>query len=107
SCVLMSPLEFLRNPLQWLQAISDFRGTVSGGPNFAYDLCVRKIPPEVRARLDLSHWAVAFNGAEPIREETMARFCDAFAVSGFRREAFVPCYGLAEATLLVTGGKPP
>ncbi len=105
-CVLLSPLEFLKEPLRWLKAISDFGGTVSGGPNFGFDLCVRKIPPEVRRTLDLSRWTVAFNGAEPIRPETLDRFADAFAVSGFSRDAFVPCYGLAEATLLASGGKP-
>jgi amino acid adenylation domain-containing protein len=103
-CVLMSPTAFLQTPFRWLQAISDYRATTSGGPNFAYDLCARKIGPEDRARLDLSGWSVAFNGAEPIFEETMERFAATFAASGFRREAFHPCYGLAEATLLVTAG---
>ena len=106
SCTLLSPLEFLREPLRWLKAIHDHQGTVSGGPNFAYDLCVRKVKPAEREQLDLSRWQVAFNGAEPIRSETIERFCDAFAASGFRKQSFVPCYGLAEATLLVTGGKP-
>src|SRR5512140_2086275 len=105
-CVLLSPLDFLSKPLRWLQAIHDFRGTVSGGPNFAFDLCVRKIPPAEREKLDLSCWQVAFNGAEPIRQETLDRFAEAFGASGFRKEAFVPCYGLAAATLLVSGGKP-
>jgi amino acid adenylation domain-containing protein len=106
SCVLMSPLEFLRNPFRWLQMIHASEATVSGGPNFAYDLCVRKTTPAQRATLDLHRWKVAFNGAEPIRPETLDRFCEAFRETGFRREAFVPCYGLAEATLLVTGGRP-
>jgi amino acid adenylation domain-containing protein len=103
---LMSPADFLRAPLRWLRAISRFRATTSGGPNFAYELCVRKIPPADRAGLDLSEWRVAFNGAEPIRAQTLERFASAFGPSGFRREAFHPCYGLAEATLMVTGGVP-
>src|SRR6185369_11784772 len=105
-CVLMSPVAFLQQPVRWLRAISRFKGTTSGGPNFAYDLCVRRIPPEERAELDLSSWRVAFNGAEPVRVETLERFAEAFAPSGFDRAAFYPCYGLAEATLFVTGGTP-
>ena len=103
-CILMSPLSFLQKPARWLQAISRYRATTSGGPNFAYDLCVRKIGIEERAELDLHSWTVAFNGAEPIRESTIDRFCAAFEPCGFRREAFFPCYGLAEATLFVAGG---
>ena len=103
-CILMSPIHFLQQPWRWLQAISRFHATTSGGPNFAYDLCVRKITPEQRATLDLSSWRVAFNGAEPIHADTLARFAVAFEPCGFRREAFYPCYGLAEATLLVAGG---
>lgn len=102
--VLMSPVAFLQKPLRWLQAIAKYRATISGGPNFAYELCVRKTTPEQRAALDLSSWSLAFNGAEPVRAETIDAFCEAFAVSGFRREAFYPCYGLAESTLMVTGG---
>ena len=102
--VLMSPVAFLQKPLRWLQAISKYRATISGGPNFAYELCVRKTTPEQRATLDLSSWSLAFNGAEPVRAETIDAFCEAFAPSGFRREAFYPCYGLAESTLMVTGG---
>ena len=101
--VLMSPVAFLQKPLRWLQAIAKYRATISGGPNFAYELCVRKTTPEQRAALDLSSWSLAFNGAEPVRAETIKAFSDAFAVSGFRREAFYPCYGLAESTLMVTG----
>jgi acyl-CoA synthetase (AMP-forming)/AMP-acid ligase II len=104
-CVLMSPLSFLQQPFRWLQAISLFGGTTSGGPNFAYELCVRKIQPMQREQLDLSSWRVAFNGAEPVRSETLDRFTSAFAPCGFRREAFYPCYGLAEATLFVAGGE--
>ncbi|MCX7432782.1 MAG: fatty acyl-AMP ligase [Planctomycetia bacterium] len=102
--VLMSPVAFLQKPLRWLQAISKYRASISGGPNFAYELCVRKTTPEQRATLDLSSWTLAFNGAEPVRAETIDAFCEAFAPCGFRREAFYPCYGLAESTLMVTGG---
>lgn len=104
-CILMSPMSFLQRPLQWLQAITRYRATTSGGPNFAYDLCVRKVKAEELETLDLSSWNVAFNGAEPVRQETMDRFGETFAPCGFRREAFSPCYGLAEATLLVTAGR--
>jgi amino acid adenylation domain-containing protein len=104
SCVLMSPMEFLEQPLRWLEAITKFRAHTSGGPNFAYDLCVRRISDEQKAGLDLSSWRIAFNGAEPVRAATLTRFADAFAVSGFRASAFFPCYGLAEATLAVSGG---
>ncbi|WP_437290235.1 amino acid adenylation domain-containing protein [Sorangium sp. So ce406] len=103
-CTLMSPLAFLERPIRWLQAISRFRATTSGGPNFAYDLCARKATREDLAALDLRSWTVAFNGAEPVRAETLDRFAATFAPCGFRREAFYPCYGLAEATLLVSGG---
>jgi acyl-CoA synthetase (AMP-forming)/AMP-acid ligase II len=103
-CVLMSPIAFLQSPKRWLAAITRFRATTSGGPNFAYDLCVRKIAPADRADLDLASWDLAFNGAEPVRPETMARFAEAFAGSGFKTRAFFPCYGLAEATLFVAGG---
>lgn len=102
-CILMSPITFLQNPLFWLRAISHYRATISGGPNFAYELCVRKINPEDRKGLDLSCWERAFNGAEPVRAETLERFSSEFADSGFRKNAFCPCYGLAEATLFVAG----
>ena len=104
-CILFSPLSFLQRPSLWLELITRYRATTSGGPNFAYDLCVRKIPAEERATFDLSSWQVAFNGAEPVRTETLERFSQAFSSAGFRREAFFPCYGLAEATLLVSAGK--
>ncbi len=102
--VLLSPMSFLQKPFRWLQAISRYRCTISGGPNFAYDLCVSKVTPEQRAMLDLSNWRLAFNGAEPVRAETIDRFTEYFAPCGFRREAFYPCYGMAEATLIITGG---
>jgi natural product biosynthesis luciferase-like monooxygenase protein len=104
--VLMSPMAFLQRPIRWPQAVSTFRGTTSGGPSFAYDLAVRRTTPEQRASLDLGGWSVAFNGAEPVRSEVMADFVAAFGPCGFRREAFHPCYGLAEATLLVSAGSP-
>src|SRR5581483_10209488 len=103
-CFLMSPVAFLQKPFRWLQAISRYRAHTSGAPNFAYDLCARKVTPEQCAALDLSCWKVAFNGAEPIRPETLERFTAAFETCGFRREAFYPGYGLAEATLLISGG---
>ncbi len=101
---LISHLFFLQRPIRWLQAISRFQATTSGGPNFAYDLCTRRIRPEQRQLLDLSSWEVAFNGAEPVYHKTLEEFADYFAPCGFRREAILPCYGLAEATLLVAGG---
>jgi acyl-CoA synthetase (AMP-forming)/AMP-acid ligase II len=100
---LLTPLSFLQRPLRWLQAISKFRATISGAPDFAYSLCVRRIGIEERNALDLGCWKVAFNGAEPIRSQTMERFAAAFSASGFDRNAFSPCYGLAEATLQVSG----
>ena len=105
-CILMSPVAFLQKPSRWLQAISRYRATTSGAPNFAYDLCARKTTTEQRAELDLSSWTTAFNGAEPVRSKTLERFAQTFEYSGFRRQAFHPCYGLAEATLLVSGGAP-
>jgi acyl-CoA synthetase (AMP-forming)/AMP-acid ligase II len=102
--VMMSPLAFIRKPRRWLEAISKYRATHSGAPNFAYDLCVRKISAEDRQGMDLASWRQAYLSAEPIRRDTMDRFHDAFAPQGFRRRAFYPCYGLAEATLAVTGG---
>ncbi len=104
-CVLMSPVHFMQKPFRWLSAISRYHATTSGAPNFAYDLCVRQISLEEREQLDLSSWSVAFNGAEPIHAGTLDRFADMFGSCGFRREAFYPCYGLAEATLFVSGGE--
>jgi amino acid adenylation domain-containing protein len=103
-CVLMSPVAFLQKPVRWLRAISTYRGHTSGGPNFAYELCCQKINPEERAALDLDSWRVAFNGAEPVLAATVERFALGFAACGFRPAAFFPCYGLAEATLIVSGG---
>jgi len=106
TCILMAPVAFLQQPIRWLRAISRYKATTSGGPNFAYELCVRKTDAASREGLDLSSWKVAFNGAEPVRAETLHRFAATFAPYGFRSEAFYPCYGLAEATLFVTGGAP-
>lgn len=103
-CVLMSPVAFLQKPIRWLQAISKYRATTSGGPNFAYDLCVNKTTPEQRENLDLSSWEIAYNGSEPIRAETLERFVTTFAPYGLRQTALYPCYGMAETTLLVSGG---
>jgi len=100
---LMSPMSFLRRPVRWLEAVTRFGATTSGGPNFAYELCARKVGEQEKAGLELSGWRVAFNGAEPVRAETLARFAREFAGCGFRAEALQPCYGLAEATLLVSG----
>ena len=100
----MPPALFLQRPLRWLKAISDYSATGAGGPNFAYDMCVRRTTPEQRTELDLSRWSIAFCGAEPVRHETLERFAEAFAPCGFKREAFFPCYGLAESTVFVSGG---
>lgn len=102
--VLMSSATFLQRPLSWLEAMSKYRATTSAAPNFAFDLCVQRITPEEARGLDLGAWHTVFDGAEPIRAETIDRFTRAFAEAGFRRDAFFPCYGLAEATLFVSGG---
>lgn len=101
--VLMSPMTFLQQPIAWLAAISKYRATISGGPNFAYDLCVRRITDVQRATLDLSCWSLAFVGAEPVQADTLERFTATFAPCGFNPAALYPCYGLAEATLMVAG----
>jgi acyl-CoA synthetase (AMP-forming)/AMP-acid ligase II len=98
----MSPLGLLQRPFRWLQAVSRYRARTSGGPNFAYELCVQRITAEQKTGLDLSTWTVADIGGEPINPQTLERFIAAFGPHGFRPETFVPCYGLAEATLLVT-----
>lgn len=100
---LFSPTAFLEQPMRWLESISSARATISGAPNFAFDLCVRKTTAQERATLDLSCWEVAFCGAEPVRLETLEKFAEAFGPCGFRHEALYPCYGLAEATLFVSG----
>ncbi len=102
-CVFMSPERFLMRPHLWLQMISDFGICSSPAPNFAYDYCSEKVTHEQKANLDLRGWTSALNGAEPVRARTMERFADSFQSCGFSKSAFFPCYGLAEATLLVTG----
>jgi acyl-CoA synthetase (AMP-forming)/AMP-acid ligase II len=101
---LLPPMTFLQRPLRWLQAISRTRATTSAAPSFAYDLCVERTTAEQRAALDLRSWRIAAIGAEPIRAEVLDRFALAFGPCGFRRDAFLPSFGLAEATLMVTGG---
>ncbi|MDR0870684.1 MAG: aminotransferase class I/II-fold pyridoxal phosphate-dependent enzyme [Planctomycetaceae bacterium] len=102
--IFMPPLTFLTRPFRWLKAITKYKGTTSGGPNFAYDVCIRQIKEEQLDELDLSSWKVAFNGAEPVLAETMEAFARKFERCGFRYEAFYPCFGLAEGTLIVSGG---
>ena len=103
--ILLPPSAFLQRPVRWLRAISTYRAARSGGPNFAYDLCARRVTEEDLRTLDLSCWRGAYNGAEPIRHETLTAFASRFAAAGFRPDAFRPCYGLAEATLIVTCGR--
>ncbi len=102
--VLMSPLSLIQKPFNWLQAISRYHITTSGGPNFAYDLLCQKATPERLENIDLSSWDLAFSGAEPVRAETLEKFSQIFKPCGFRREAFYPCYGMGETTLFVSGG---
>jgi acyl-CoA synthetase (AMP-forming)/AMP-acid ligase II len=103
---LMAPIHFLQRPLRWLQAVSRYRATISGGPNFAYELCLRKISEQDMDELNLSNWRTAFNGAEYVRAPTIEAFTRKFARCGLRADAASPCYGLAEGTLLVTGSFP-
>ncbi|TDB84785.1 hypothetical protein E1264_23410, partial [Actinomadura sp. KC216] len=105
--VFLSPIDFLRRPVTWLEAISRYRATGSGGPNFGYQHCVDRIGGDDIARLDLSHWQVAYCGAELVRAPTLSSFADRFAAAGFRPDAFRPCYGMAEATLLVAAADGP
>nr|AQA28568.1 acyl-CoA synthase [Nostoc sp. UIC 10110] len=102
--VLMPPASFLQQPIRWLQALSHYQATHCGGPNFAYELCAAKITPEQVENLDLSNWSSAYSGAEPVRRETMEQFAAKFAPCGFHAKFFYPCYGLAENTLMVSGG---
>ncbi|MDM9582031.1 beta-ketoacyl synthase N-terminal-like domain-containing protein [Nostoc sp. GT001] len=101
-CYIMPPVAFIARPIRWLQAISHYQATHTSAPNFAYDLCIRKITPEQRASLNLSCWQMALNAAEPVKAETLEQFAKAFASCGFQATAFCPGYGLAEATLKVT-----
>ena len=102
--ILMSPMMFLQRPVRWFRAITRYGVTISGGPNFAYELCAKKIAPAELDGLDLSSWRLAFNGAEPVRSTTLDRFARRFTEIGFDPQSFYPCYGMAETTLLVTGG---
>ena len=101
-CYVMSPFSFIKRPFHWLNAITTFRATHSQAPNFAYNLCVRRVTDEQLHQLDLSNWIVAANGAEPINPEVLNQFCQRFAKAGFQRRSFCPAYGLAEATLMVS-----
>jgi acyl-CoA synthetase (AMP-forming)/AMP-acid ligase II len=105
SAVLLSPQHFMERPDRWLRAVSQYGGTVSGGPDFAYRLCAQRVDPAAIEGLCLDKWRLAFCGAEPVRWETLRAFADRFAPRGFDATALYPCYGLAEATLLVTGGR--
>jgi len=100
----MTPLSFMQKPIRWLQAISRYRITASGGPNFAYDFLCQGVTSEQKKTLDLSSWSLAFCGAEPIRAKTLAQFSSQFSACGFHPNAFYPCYGMAEATLIISGG---
>jgi fatty-acyl-CoA synthase len=100
--VILSPLAFLARPSRWLRALHAHRGTLSAAPNFAFDLCVRKVTDDERHGLDLSAWRLALNGSEPVSAETIERFTDRFAPAGFRPEAMCPVYGLAEASVALT-----
>lgn len=102
--VLMEPAAFIQRPVRWLQAISRYRANLAPAPNSAYELCIRKVSEQQKEGLDLSCWQIAFNGSEPVHEETIAGFAAAFQSCGFRPEVMYPCYGLAETTLFVTGG---
>ncbi|MGH8462571.1 MAG: AMP-binding protein, partial [Pseudomonas sp.] len=104
-CVLMAPAYFLARPQRWLQAISDHGGTISGGPDFAYRLCSERISSAALATLDLSRWRVAYSGSEPIRQDSLHAFAEKFAGCGFSAERFFASYGLAEATLFVSGSR--
>ncbi len=101
--VIMSPVSFLQKPVRWLQAMSKYRATASGGPNFAFNVCTQKVTEEDKTSLNLESWVVAFNGAEMIRKETMEKFSRHFESCGFKRQSFYPCYGMAETTLFTTG----
>ncbi|BBL77217.1 hypothetical protein MishRS11D_43150 (plasmid) [Methylomagnum ishizawai] len=103
---LMSPRQFLERPVRWLEAVSRFGGTVSGGPNFAFQLCAERVSAAQAAGLDLTNWRLAFCGAEPVRRATLDAFAAQFGACGLKPQALYPCYGLAESTLLVAGGQP-
>ncbi|MEC1020419.1 condensation domain-containing protein [Bacillus paralicheniformis] len=102
-CIFMSPAHFIRKPIRWLQAISRYSGTISGGPNFAYEWCLSRITESERKELDLSNWKMAYSGAEMIKADTLEKFYQMFRLNGFSKSSFRPCYGLAETTLFVSG----
>ncbi|WGL59179.1 amino acid adenylation domain-containing protein [Pigmentibacter sp. JX0631] len=104
-CLVMSPLSIMIKPFRWLKAISDYKVTISGGPNFAYELLINKINAEEKLNIDLSSWKIAFNGAEPIRSNILIKFVEEFSICGFKKEAIYPCYGLAENCLFVASEK--
>ncbi|QXX95811.1 fatty acyl-AMP ligase [Serratia marcescens] len=106
SLVLMSPVAFVKHPMNWLRAISTYRINTSGGPNFCFEHCVEKADDEKLAGIDLSHWHACFNGSEPIKAQTIELFSERFSRYGFDRKQFYPCYGMAETTLFVSGGTP-
>lgn len=103
TCIHMSPLEFVQKPVRWLRAISDYRGTTSGGPTFGYAHCLARVKDEECVGLDLSHWRIAYCGAEPVRHDVLEAFARRFSQYGFDPSSFYPCYGMAETTLIVTG----
>ncbi|MDH6098907.1 fatty acyl-AMP ligase [Anabaenopsis sp. FSS-46] len=102
--IVMSPESFLKNPILWLKAITKYRAAHSGSPNLGYELCVQRITSEEQKTLDLSSWVSAYNGADPIRRKTLESFINKFQSSGFKSQCFYPCYGMAEATLMISGG---
>ncbi|MGY6530407.1 MAG: alpha/beta fold hydrolase [Cyanobacterium sp.] len=104
--IMLPPVTFLQRPIRWLRAISKYKVTTAGGPNFAYEMCVNSISEKQKEDLDLSHWQLAFSGAEPVRAETITKFSRYFADCGFKEKSFYPCYGMAETTLIVSGGNP-
>jgi len=106
SSVVLSPFDFVRSPIKWLKAFTDFRGTFTASPNFGYELCTSRVSPTERIELDLSTWRAAANGSEPVRADTVRQFIEAFAPAGFDPSAMAPCYGLAEATLVVSMSRP-
>jgi acyl-CoA synthetase (AMP-forming)/AMP-acid ligase II len=106
SSYLIAPQDFLRRPALWLETISRFGGVVSGGPNFGFELCTRRVTESELASLDLSSWRVAFSGAERVKPDALRRFSARFAPTGFDRDTLYPCYGLAEASLFVSGPRP-
>ena len=105
--VQIPPVAFVQKPLRWLQAISRHQATTSGAPNFAYDLLCQRVQAKQLSGLDLSHWRLAYSGAEAVRAETLDQFSQMFAPCGFARSSFYPCYGMAEATVFISGGQKP